>query len=476
MRRRRWLREDHHRRADRLADPLSVQNAAENPGFTVTARAADATVSLGQFTNFSGGTLNSTKLTLFSQGPAATVQFTGADIVSLSNASVGLTGTNARIIDENGNDGLRNLAVIGTNGALSVAALNYVIPGNLTVNGLLTLSDSGLDTSFTINGSLTNFDPVSRTLTGGNFVLRDDGSANNVILRFPGADIVNNAASIGLAQPTTRIVDQNGADALRNFAHNLATGSFRLTDQSLSTVGAFTNDGTITLSAITVPTALTVNGPLTNFDATSRTLTGGTYSLFGSSSNMSATATLRFNGADIVHNAATISVGAGGAILDQSGNNGLRNLVDNTKTGFFQLSGKSFTAPSDFTNAGTIFLGNFDPSHVFSVAAGHSYIQTGGDTSLFGSVLTADNVMIQGGIIHRGGTINGNVNVQRGTIAPTSSGGGGIANFQGFLVVVPANADIPGPDDMTINGNLTLGPTPICRWSFAITRRASSTR
>jgi len=440
---------------------LSVQNLAENPGFNVSTRTgdADAILSLGQFTNFSGGTLSSTKLTLFSQGAAATVQFTGADIVTLTNTSVSLTGSNVHIIDENGNDGLRDLAVIGTGGVLSVAALDYVQPGNLTVNGLLQLNDSGLNASFTINGSLTNLDSATHTLNGGSLNVRHDGAgtATSVTLKFNGADIVNNAASISLSAPTTKIVDQNGADALRNFAHNLASGTFTLTDHNFSSTGAFTNDGTILLSAQTLPTNFVVNGPLTNFDAASRTLTGGIYSVFGSFSNSSATATLQFNGADIVHNATTITVGSNGNIVDQSANNGLRNFVDNTKTGSFSLISQSFTAPSDFTNAGTVLIGNSGPSQVFSVAGGHNYIQTGGDTSLEGSILTAANVLIQGGIIHRGGTINGNVNVSRGTIAPTTTGGGGVANFQGFILVVPGNGTIPGPDMMTINGNLALG-------------------
>jgi hypothetical protein len=73
--------------------------------------------------------------------------------------------------------------------------------------------------------------------------------------------------------------------------------------------------------------------------------------------------------------------------------------------------------------------------------------------------MTADNVLIQGGIIHHGGTINGNVNVSRGTIAPTGGGGGGIADLGAGvgIIVVPGSYLIPGPDNMTINGNLALG-------------------
>jgi hypothetical protein len=436
-------------------------NVTETPGFTVQTRAggADALLSLGHFTNFSGNTLTATRMTLFSQGPAATVQFNGADIVTLSSTSITLTGSNAHIIDEVGNDALRHLAVIENGAALSVGALDFVTGGNLTINGSLSVNDSGLNASFTVSGSLTNFDPATKTLTGGGIGVRDDISGTaNVIFRFNGADIVNNASSIGLSTATSKIVDQNGLDAFRNFAHNLAAGIVSFTDHNFTSAGAFTNDGTLSINGQNLPTVFTVNGSLTNFDPATRTLTGGVYRLFGSFSNMSATATLRFNGADIVHNAADFTLGRNSALLDQSNNNGLRNFVDNTKSGTFQLLGQSFAAPTDFTNAGTIFISNFDPSQVFSVAGGHSYIQTGGETSLGGSVMTAANVLIQGGIIHHGGTINGNVNVSRGTIAPTSGGGGGDVDLSGAgIIVVPGSYLIPGPDTMTINGNLALG-------------------
>ena len=63
-------------------------------------------------------------------------------------------------------------------------------------------------------------------------------------------------------------------------------------------------------------------------------------------------------------------------------------------------------------------------------------------------MLTATNVSIQGGIIHHGGTINGNVNVSRGTIAPTSAGGGGFVDLgTGVgIIIVPGSFLILGPD------------------------------
>jgi hypothetical protein len=436
-------------------------NSTETPGFTVQTQTggADAILSLGHFTNFSGNTLSMTRFTLFAQGPAATVQFNGADIVTLggTNTSISLTGSNCHIIDEVGNDALRHLAVIGTGAFLSVGALDFVTGGNLTINGGVGLLDNGLDTSFTVTGALTNFDPATKTLTGGSIGVQTFLSATaNVIFRFNGADIVNNASSISITSPTAKIVDQNGLDAFRNFAHNLAAGVVSFTDHNFSSAGAFTNDGSLTVNGQSLPTAFTINGPLTNLDPATRTLTGGVYRVFGSFSDASKTGTLRFNGADIVHNAADLTLGGAATIVDQSSNNGVRNFVDNTKAGTFSLLDESFAAPTDFSNAGAVFLSN--TSQVFSVAGGHSYIQTGGETSLGGSILTAANVLIQGGIIHHGGTMNGNVNVSRGTIAPTSGGGGGSVNLSGAgIIVIPGSYAIPGPDTMTINGNLVLG-------------------
>ena len=328
-----------------------------------------------------------------------------------------------------------------------MGALDFVTGGDLTINGGVGLLDYGLDTSFTVTGALTNFDPATTNVKRGSISVQTFLSATaNVIFRFNGADIVNNASSISITSPTAKIVDQNGLDAFRNFAHNLAAGVVSFTDHNFSSAGAFTNDGSLSVNGQSLPTAFTINGPLTNLDPATKTLTGGVFRVFGSFSNASATGTLRFNGADIVHNAADLTLGGAATIVDQSSNNGLRNFVDNTKAGTFSLLGQSFAAPTDFTNAGTLFISNFDPSQVFSVAGGHSYIQTGGETSLGDSVLTAANVLIQGGIIHHGGTINGNVNVSRGTIAPTSGGGGGDVNLSGAgIIVVPGSYLIPGP-------------------------------
>ncbi len=445
-----------------LSQPsLSVQTL----GFTLFANNNDILFGLGNFANFSGTTLTSTRLDLTSGGfPFAILAFNGANVVTL-NAIISLAGTNTSITDENGNDALRNLAVIGQSGSLSLTTRSFTTAGNLTINGSLGLHDrtSGSSTIFTINGNLTNFDSASHTLNGSNISLESVTAGvavqPTVTLRFNGADIVNNASSLSLSGPNAKILDQNSNDGLRNFAHNLTNGTIFFTDHSFSSAGNFTNDGTLGFNTQNLASTFTINGNLTNFDSGTGTLQSGTYNLFTSSLTPAAIATLRFNGANIIHNNTTLLLGAGALIRDEMNNDGLRNFVDNQANGNFSLDGQSFTAPNDFSNAGLVFINNFGASQVFSVAGGHSYIQTAGETTLGGSggsTLTAANVFLRGGIIHDGGIINGNVTVESGILAPTGFGGGGVANFQGFIVVVPGSTATPGPADMQINGNLSL--------------------
>src|SRR5688572_11150050 len=124
------------------------------------------------------------------------------------------------------------------------------------------------------------------------------------VLRFPAANIVYNAATIYLLGPLSRIVDQNGADALRHFRHNLPAGDFT-TLEPFTTEGDFTNDGTLRLRAL-----FKVTGKLTNFSPETKTMTGGIYDV----SEMG----LQFPGADIVHNGASLLlVGRAPAIVDE---------------------------------------------------------------------------------------------------------------------------------------------------------------
>lgn len=265
---------------------------------------------------------------------------------------------------------------------------SLIVNGSFTNDGQLRLTSAhdqpGL---LAVLGALTNFDAGSRTLTGGSYYLGGAyiaGSNHPAVLQFAGADIVHNAASIGFSHPQAKIMDENGSDALRNFAHNTAAGVFSVSGANFSLPGNFTNDGLITVWDGT----LSVNGSLTNFDPSTRTLTGGRYTLYWPGNTPSRFA---FNGADIVNNAASIELLSTAKILDEKGNNALRNFAHNLRAGVFTIDDYHvFNAAGDFTNAGTVnILGSGDIARAhFTVPEGHRYIQTEGATSLLDAKFT----------------------------------------------------------------------------------------
>lgn len=306
-------------------------------------------------------------------GPA-TLQFNGADVRTLSNARVAL-GSGSRIVDENGIDGLRNLARIEADSSFTISGRPFATGGDFTMDGFLSVG-SGTDPGiFIITGSLTNFDRASRTLREGSYQV--NGSTNTATLQFSGADITNNGAMLYLSY-SAAIVDEAGRDALRNFSHNLATGQLSVFNRNVTISGDFTNDGVLDVRE----SSIAILGTLTNWDASLKTLNGGTYQVGGSSSKP---ARLIFAGADILHNNASVVLSLNGKIADENGNDALRNLVDNQANGVLQLN-LSFTSVSDFTNAGTMMLGFTS----FTVPAGHVYRQSAGSTALNATKFTGD--------------------------------------------------------------------------------------
>ena len=92
-----------------------------------------------------------------------------------------------------------------------------------------------------------------------------------------------------------------------------------------------------------------MNGNLTNQSGT--TLTGGTYIVSG---------TLQYNGANIVTDAAKITLnGASAQIVNQASANALVNLATITATGGLTLNGwPNFTTAGNFTDNGVLALGS----------------------------------------------------------------------------------------------------------------------
>jgi fibronectin-binding autotransporter adhesin len=383
----------------------------------------------GALTNLSG-----TTLTGGTYNVAGALQF-GARGTSLKTnaASIALTGAGSQIIDLSFGNILANFATNAASGIFALAGgRNFTTAGNFTNNGTLTIGSGG---KFDVNGSLTNFSGT--TLTGGTYSVAGT-------LQFNGANIVANAANITLTGVSSQIVNQTSGNGLASFATNAATGSFTVAGGrtlttagafvnagSLSTTGAgsefttggsakFTNNGTLMTAggdheiatgatggftnngALTVAAGseFTTGGSLTNFSGT--TLTGGTYALTG---------TLQFTGANIVTNAANITLtGTGSQIINQTNGNGLANFATNAAAGSFTLAGtRSLTTAGSFSNAGTLLVSK---GSTLTVGANGKYTQTGGKTMVDGTLKTSSPgaITIWGGsVFGNGGTFSGNL-------------------------------------------------------------------
>jgi hypothetical protein len=389
-------------------------------------------------------------------GPA-TMQFNGADIWTFTDGQLFLDGPFSALVDEAGNDAFRNFARLDKSGTAYLNDHSVLTSAPFFNDGAMYISQDTVPATFTAAVSLANFDPATRTLTGGIFGLYSSNfPAGPAVLRFNGADIVNLGSIVNLNGPTARITDLAGNDAFRNLARILPAGFLGLFTHDLTIPQQFQNDGSLTLETST----FTVSGALKNFDGTTRTLTGGTFVL-------NSEGHLKFAGADIVHNAASISLTYTSTITDLAGANALRNFNDNLSAGNFVLGFRTvFTAPGDFTNAGRIetippFRSRFpgpsptpSPAGRFIVPPGSRYVQTAGLT-LNNGELTADHVDILGGTLSGTGIVKGNVFVDNGTI------GSGWMRIDGNLTLSAGShflgGDLGAPK--VINGEATLAGT-----------------
>ncbi len=133
---------------------------------------------------------------------------------------------------------------ITTAGSLTVkntpaAAGRFDVAGDATVDGSLVAYSSNV----TLHGALTNFDSATSTLNSGSLVVEGlEGTAN---LQFTAAAIAHNGGNLTLVN-TASITDQLGRNGLRNFADNLASGTFEVGPGYLFVApNNFMNAGTI---------------------------------------------------------------------------------------------------------------------------------------------------------------------------------------------------------------------------------------
>src|SRR6202521_763476 len=311
---------------------------------------------------------------------------------------------------------INNTGTFVVDDSAGVATLGVAAGQNVTLTGggTVTLTDTTQTAAALIVGG------VGSTLTNVNNTIQGSGQIGQVgglVLVNQKSGVVNaNQAGHGLLiNANGGVTNQGLMEATNTSVLNLSavvsnshtiqkkgSGSQVLVPGTIKNTGNFMV-GTGTLFQIT--------GTFTNFSGT--TLTGGTYTVAG---------TLQFNGANIVNDAAHITLAsATSAIVDQAANDGLRGFNAITSKGSLTLqSGKTLVTPANLSSAGKLTVGAGTNLKVTG-----SYTQTAGSTTVDGTLTAPSGTTIQAGNVFGKGTIASTV-VSSGSFvagdSPTKTG------------------------------------------------------
>jgi hypothetical protein len=397
-----------------------------------------------------------------------------------------------------------NSSIVSSGGSISTDGKSSVILDSATLNGS-TFSSTGSAMIHGINGTSLN----GVTITSGSTYSVDSNNSIFSNSNYLASGMTNNGRFLigGPGGGSTLYADSDkvtiggtGTVTLNN-ANSYIEGS-RISDHTLvnqSTINGqgyiysltLNNQGTLeanvkggTLSAYIAPTTNNgvfradpgatlslVNGTLTNFDASTGTLKGGTYEVFSGTMNY-------YNGGfqnNITTNSATILLdGSAGApkFVDQNQNSALANLSTNSPTGSLTIqNGVNLTTSpvgsGGFSNEGNLAIG---AKSSFTVGGSNDYTQSSGTTTLGASssvlaVSDGHSIVLNEGTIQGLGTIHGNLFNSGGVILP------GVMATPGALTVTGNYLDtsvshlgiqIGGPDalhglaQLDVDGTATL--------------------
>jgi hypothetical protein len=334
---------------------------------------------VGSLTQISGGSLTAGTYVL-----AANLNLSGAAQTITTNAAT-LTLAGGTIHNNSGGtNALAGLAtntgkltIAGTSNNVSTTAASFSNTGTLTING----SDS-----FTA-GNLTQIS--GGTLTAGTYVL-----GGNLDLTTAGINVTTNSSTLTLQGGTIMSGATNALAALNKNTKTLTLAS----NANFTTAGNFTNSGTMTVNS---GSTFAVNGSLTNYNSTTKTLTGGTYTVGG---------VLSAIGLDIVTDAANITLSGTGQLKNATGGtNALANLTTISSTGALTLaSNANLTAAGNFTNSGKL-----------TVNSGSTFGVTGTLTNLASGTLTGGTYTV-GGTMQLAST-NGGITTNAATLTLTGT-------------------------------------------------------
>jgi fibronectin-binding autotransporter adhesin len=312
---------------------------------------------------------------------------------------------------------------VSTSGFFAVEATTVNLTGSLANSGNLTVG-AGATLALTSPGAQTNSGTLA--LAGG--TLSFGGLAASLTGKGT-VTLANNASNViqgsilGITLTTNNTIE--GAGTIQNLGI-VNQGSF-IANQTTPLVinpnllGLNNSQGTLeALAGSTLE--ISGGGGLTNFLLT--TLTGGKYIVGG---------TLEFDGANIVTNAANISLSSKTALItDQNGVNALKNFTTNASQGTLTLSGNNSltTAGGSMTNAGLLTIGSGSALTVGNgglTSTPVNYTQTAGTTTVDGTLTsstskTTPTLNLNGGsLLGTGMLAYSSVVDASGTLAPGDS-------------------------------------------------------
>lgn len=201
---------------------------------------------------------------------------------------------------------------------------------------------------------------------------------------------------------------------------NLTVGGYNfLLNGGSYTVAGTASIGTNTQLNIGGTSTFTINGSLSNFDSTTKTLTGGIYRVGSSDAPGAATPIFRFPDADIVNNGAALYLYGASAITDNAGRDALRNFTHNLPIGSLTVGGRDYTINNPVTNEGPLVvfggqsaagrlilaggLRNYDPQT--KRLSGGIYQISVFPVELTGTALNAQLIVAGADIVHNSGSI-----------------------------------------------------------------------
>jgi fibronectin-binding autotransporter adhesin len=381
----------------------------------------------GALLNFSGTTLTGGTYTV-----SGTLEFgaSGTNVVT-DAANITLTGANAKIIDFASVNVLANLATVTSVGSFTIGSgANFTTAGNFSNLGKLAVNAGS---TFIVTGSLSNFNSSTNTLTGGSYTVGGT-------LEFAGANIVTDAASITLSDTGKIVNSTTSGNGLANLATITSAGSLTLAAKAaFTTADNLTNNGKLVIDA---GSTLTVAGNLTNFNSTTDTLTNGTYTVGG---------TLEFTGANIVNNAANLTISGSSAKILNGTANGLASFTNNTGSLTVTGDGSFTTGSANFTNSGNVTV---TKGSTLSVGGGNAYNQSAGTTTVDGA-LVGFGIDVTGGTIEGAGKLSQNVTVGGSGTAPTLNVGD--SGKAGLLIITGSYTQLSTATMKSFIGGTTVG-------------------